>query len=492
VKPKAATLGRPLDRDLIWLGLIALALPLARAGLLAAGGFDLHFDEAQYWEWSRRLDWGYYSKGPLVAWLIAASTGLLGHGEWQVRLPAWLAYDAWLAVLFLFAREVWDSSRAGWTAVALGLATPLYFLLGGVMTTDVLLLTLWTAGLWAAYRLASAPGPGAWYAFGAAVGLGVLTKLSIGLLPLTVLPALLTSPTVRRQLLGPHPWLAALLALALASPVVGWNVANDWVMLRHERGHVAVSEARLGSLLELVAGQALALSPPLAVLIGWRLLRWPAHPPQRVLWLGSVAVVVFFLAKAAASKVQINWPAPAYIGLLVLLAGQVEALSRGQRRLFGPGLALGALFSLLALFPRLVGLPGDRDPFAEMKAWRAPVEELARQAGPVDFLLTSRYHLTAELAFYWPQPIEAYVTSDRGRRMNQNDHRPGVNREVVRDRLFVATQPQGPTVLGQVFASCAPLEPVPARAADGRLLRTLYGWRCEGYRPIDWPRPESY
>ncbi|NTU84842.1 MAG: hypothetical protein HGA45_36670, partial [Chloroflexales bacterium] len=48
--------------------------------------------------------------------------------------------------------------------------------------------------------------------------------------------------------------------LALASPVVGWNVANDWVMLRHERGHVAVSEARLGSLLELVAGQALALS----------------------------------------------------------------------------------------------------------------------------------------------------------------------------------------------------------------------------------------
>ena len=26
--------------------------------------------------------WSYYAKGPLVAWLIALSTGALGHGEW--------------------------------------------------------------------------------------------------------------------------------------------------------------------------------------------------------------------------------------------------------------------------------------------------------------------------------------------------------------------------------------------------------------------------
>src|SRR2546429_6230586 len=57
---------------------------------------DLAPDEAHYWDWSRHLDWSYYSKGPLVAWLIRL--GCLAAGPWSraltgsdmlaVRLPA--------------------------------------------------------------------------------------------------------------------------------------------------------------------------------------------------------------------------------------------------------------------------------------------------------------------------------------------------------------------------------------------------------------------
>ena len=39
---------------------------------------DLAPDEAHYWDWSRHLDWSYYSKGPLVALLIRASCELFG------------------------------------------------------------------------------------------------------------------------------------------------------------------------------------------------------------------------------------------------------------------------------------------------------------------------------------------------------------------------------------------------------------------------------
>src|ERR1700681_3909440 len=45
---------------------------------------DLAPDEAHYWDWSRQLDWSYYSKGPLVAWLIRAGTELAG--PWSERL----------------------------------------------------------------------------------------------------------------------------------------------------------------------------------------------------------------------------------------------------------------------------------------------------------------------------------------------------------------------------------------------------------------------
>src|SRR4051812_19729143 len=49
---------------------------------------DLSGDEAHYWDWSRQLDLSYYSKGPLVAYLIRASCAAFGDVMWAVRFPA--------------------------------------------------------------------------------------------------------------------------------------------------------------------------------------------------------------------------------------------------------------------------------------------------------------------------------------------------------------------------------------------------------------------
>src|SRR5256885_16900742 len=49
---------------------------------------DLSGDEAQYWDWSRRLDLSYYSKGPLVAYVIRASCAIFGETMPAVRYPA--------------------------------------------------------------------------------------------------------------------------------------------------------------------------------------------------------------------------------------------------------------------------------------------------------------------------------------------------------------------------------------------------------------------
>jgi 4-amino-4-deoxy-L-arabinose transferase-like glycosyltransferase len=66
-----------------------------------------------------------------------------------VRLPAWIAHGVFLMLLFTLARDVWQDTRAGWWAVVLGITTPLYFVLGLVMTTDIFLMVFWTWGLWA-------------------------------------------------------------------------------------------------------------------------------------------------------------------------------------------------------------------------------------------------------------------------------------------------------------------------------------------------------
>src|SRR5262245_20578367 len=73
-------------------GFLILAVTGLRfAWLLSDCPLDLAPDEAHYWDWSRRLDWSYYSKGPLVAWLIRAGTLLAGPWAEQLTGHATLA-----------------------------------------------------------------------------------------------------------------------------------------------------------------------------------------------------------------------------------------------------------------------------------------------------------------------------------------------------------------------------------------------------------------
>jgi hypothetical protein len=95
---------------LVLAGALVLAL---RALLAATSGASLHVDEAQYWDWSRHLAWGYYSKPPLVAALIAASTALFGDAEHGVRALAMLCWVLAGGVLALLARSVAAAAGRG-------------------------------------------------------------------------------------------------------------------------------------------------------------------------------------------------------------------------------------------------------------------------------------------------------------------------------------------------------------------------------------------
>ena len=63
-----------------------LGLTLVRLFVLRASPLQLYPDEAQYWVWSRSLDLGYFSKPPLIAWIIWLTTAALGDaGSAQIH-----------------------------------------------------------------------------------------------------------------------------------------------------------------------------------------------------------------------------------------------------------------------------------------------------------------------------------------------------------------------------------------------------------------------
>jgi 4-amino-4-deoxy-L-arabinose transferase-like glycosyltransferase len=68
--------------------LILGGLLVLRILALLADPNSLYADETQYWLWSRSVDWGYFSKPPMIAWIIAATTSVFGDADWAVRLAA--------------------------------------------------------------------------------------------------------------------------------------------------------------------------------------------------------------------------------------------------------------------------------------------------------------------------------------------------------------------------------------------------------------------
>src|SRR5438046_9365680 len=112
--------------------LIVGAAVLHVAYLANACPLDLAPDEAHYWDWSRHLDWSYYSKGPLVAYLIRAgaviaggwSQRVMGNEMLAVRLPAVLCGSLLLASLYVLTVQVFDSDRLALGVLALGLPFP--------------------------------------------------------------------------------------------------------------------------------------------------------------------------------------------------------------------------------------------------------------------------------------------------------------------------------------------------------------------------------
>src|SRR5713226_5643493 len=117
---------------LLTVGLIFSSAGLRIAYLAYHCPLDLAPDEAHYWDWSRHLDWSYYSKGPLVAYLIRAGCELAGTWSRQltgsemlaVRLPAVVCGSLLLVSLYVLTVQVFGRERLAAAVVGIALTLP--------------------------------------------------------------------------------------------------------------------------------------------------------------------------------------------------------------------------------------------------------------------------------------------------------------------------------------------------------------------------------
>ncbi len=284
---------------------------------------SLIHEEAYYWLYSKHLALGYLDHPPMIAWLIAAGVALAGQNEFGVRLMP--AVSSILTVVFscLLCGELFGG-RARWRAALLTVALPYFFWSGFLATPDAPLTAAWSACLFFLQRSLLRGESRCWIGAGVAMGFGLLSKYTIGLLGLATAAFMLLDRPSRSLWRRPHPYSAALLAVLIFSPVILWNFRNHWASFAFQTLGRA-EDRRVFGLPSLIAC-VLILLTPCGV---WAALKVLKNPTERIsdcgvdagrvtLWTRVFTLIPLgvFLLSSLARETKLNWTGPVWLAVI--------------------------------------------------------------------------------------------------------------------------------------------------------------------------------
>ncbi len=366
--------------------LLCIGLTAYRMWVVKHLGIDPYVDEAQYWTWSLSLEWGYYSKPPMIAALIALSEAAFGHNLLALKLPAFVCYPLTALVLYAIGTRLFSPRVGFWSGMAF-MTIPLVAGLGLFVSTDAPLLLFWAIGLYGLIRAIDSRQWRDWLLVGVAFGLGMLTKYTMAAFAGSAFLVLLAHENGRRQMLTLKPWIAFALGVALFVPNVLWNIDNAFPTFRHT-AEITRLESRgwaPDEFVEFIGAQWISFGPLLSIGLLWAILRisrlW-RDAGYRTLFLMALPLLLLVSAQALTGRANGNWAAPVFVAASVLVPA--FSIEIGRRRLLL--IAVATNFVLVAAvyhWPELVRLAGTTltaksDPFKRARGWA----ELGRQVAP--------------------------------------------------------------------------------------------------------------
>ncbi|WP_440957940.1 ArnT family glycosyltransferase [Oceanicaulis sp. LC35] len=366
---------------------ILAGLLLMRVMALLADPNSLYADETQYWLWSRELDWGYFSKPPMIAWIIAATTSIFGDADWAVRLAAPFLHTLTAIMLGLSAARLFDARTGALTALGWAVM-PAIWLSSTIISTDAVLMAGFSTALYALVRLREGPDWRFTLLLGAATGYAFLSKYAaIYLLIGLGISVVLDAPS-RRALLSLQGAAAlALFALIISGNVI-WNAQHEFATVSHTAANAnwGGSLFHPEELLDFLTGQLGVFGPAFFIILIWALvaacrdisLDWNAARPRLMLAGFCVPVLLIVSAQAFISRAHANWAASAYVtGIILVTAFLMQGPNWRRWVLYGSlGLHTVAGLAMMAFAAStpLSDAAGLANAFKRVRGWPETIE----------------------------------------------------------------------------------------------------------------------
>ncbi len=416
-----------MKRPVTWL--VASIAVLAASNLLVSWHLGLGDGEALYYCYGLHPSLSYLDHPPLVGWLSFLAIWIGGSDVLAVRVVAIVMTALSLVFTYRLTEDLFGDRAAGWSALLLASA-PVFSVGMVAVTPDAPLAVLWPLFTWQLHVALTDKGDVPWSRIGRPIllglilGLAFLAKYTGVCLAVTAVIAV-SWRTNRAWLKRPGLWLGALVAMAVASPVIIWNIDHEWAGLYHRlvwtQEDAGLSLRNVGA---LIGGQLLYIGPLTLPVLVWAAVHlWKNrhdHPQSLVLLAASLpALCVTYLLVLWSSVAEPHWPAAGYLplfaaagGLIVKIEGRVKTLAR-----VAIGLGLVGLLTLhIVVLTPMVPILAPKDNYHpeydlanELRGW-PEVADTIRAINPDNRqVLAAFYTQCAQLAFVLSKPGDPQV-----------------------------------------------------------------------------------
>lgn len=485
-------------RRLFWIAAVAIAaITLLRVIVLVLSPLQLYPDEAQYWWWAQTPDLGYFSKPPLIAWIIRFTTFLFGDREWAIRLAIPLLHAGTALIVFEIARAAYPSDlrTALWSALAYVTAPGISYS-SGLASTDPPLLFFWALALLVFLRTLQNPSWRWSVLCGVAVGLGLLAKYAMLYFPIGAALAAIASREIRKTLWSGRGVAMLAVALLILAPNIAWNAAHGFPTLAHTEANADWGRAHFSPLhlVAFLAGQFGVFGPVLTaawIAALWRILRAAERTTADIaLFMLSATPLALVALQAFIATANANWAATAFVGASPLAIAEI--LGRWPRRMLSVSFALHgiviAFLCVLLLEPGVADGLGLGNVFKRQEGWRELGRRVAAEAdgGLYPIVAADNRSVLAELLYYArPGRFAIRMWDQDQTSRNHFEMTLRLTPPAPRVLLVLAPEDAGPVLL--TFESTRLLAVV-STPVGGRQARVLDLYDARFYRGPQIPR----
>jgi hypothetical protein len=212
------------------LAVFAVAASAALLHVLTNGRYGFHRDELQVLSDARHMDWGFVAYPPFTPFVERISLSLFGVSLIGLRLFSVIANATAIFFTGLMARELGGGRLAQVTAALAIALSPLPLFEGTEFQYTTFDYLWWVLIAYFIIRLLKTENPRWWIAIGATIGIGFMTKYTMGFYLAGIFGGLVLT-RARRYLASGWFWGGMAVGFAICFPNLLWQVKHDFISL---------------------------------------------------------------------------------------------------------------------------------------------------------------------------------------------------------------------------------------------------------------------